>query len=80
MLLLIPKVLNSESNSQLLFSLYMVRYVVVNTKGTEFWKQFTTLGTLQAVSQRLLLIPKVLNSESNSQHIEKHGIKPKSCC
>ena len=66
-LLLIPKVLNSESNSQPGRILPQGNGVVADTKGTKFWKQFTTPILTPPRTDALLLIPKVLNSESNSQ-------------
>ena len=80
MLLLIPKVLNSESNSQRKAKRSLVSRVVADTKGTKFWKQFTTKQQWQWIAKWLLLIPKVLNSESNSQQSSGMVPSPRSCC
>ena len=43
--------------------------VVVGIKDTEFWKQFTTCYCWGRLRVGLLLVSKILNSESNSQPI-----------
>ena len=92
-LLLVSKILNSESNSQRLnysalkkhsccwYQRYWILkaihngfgcwqsfvWVVVGIKDTEFWKQFTTATFSLSPTLQLLLVSKILNSESNSQ-------------
>ena len=92
-LLLVSKILNSESNSQPIYStrintlcccwyqrywilkaihnsslnIFLLALVVVGIKDTEFWKQFTTISCPSHYLVKLLLVSKILNSESNSQ-------------
>ena len=105
-LLLVSKILNSESNSQhaaLLThniycccwyqrywilkaihngsALYSIRWVVVvGIKDTEFWKQFTTRTGSSRYKRTLLLVSKILNSESNSQRAIQRPMKLNCCC
>ena len=106
MLLLIPKILVFESNSQLLCKrlrwklrcCWYQRYsflkaihnwktfysanlkVVVDTKDTRFWKQFTTSRCHRLAKCLLLLIPKILVFESNSQLGKSIGPILSCCC
>ena len=48
--------------------------VVVGIKDTEFWKQFTTYVPEYTKDGMLLLVSKILNSESNSQQVEKYRL------
>ena len=106
MLLLVSKILNSESNSQpkaciasrevsccwyqrywilkaihnnvLMYSGELT--VVVGIKDTEFWKQFTTNCSNETGLYTLLLVSKILNSESNSQHNKEDHFTNGCCC
>ena len=80
MLLLVSKILNSESNSQLIGSLFVYLQVVVGIKDTEFWKQFTTILAVKVYPLELLLVSKILNSESNSQRAKIDCIINACCC
>ena len=81
LLLLIPKVLNSESNSQpsgMLAGYEFVLLLIPKVLNSESNSQPTNLY-LDGYTM-LLLIPKVLNSESNSQleHVDQN-LRP-GCC
>ena len=54
--------------------------VVVDTKDTRFWKQFTTLDHLNCSVSTLLLIPKILVFESNSQLLVRREQFQVCCC
>ena len=54
--------------------------VVVGIKDTEFWKQFTTTSWLILDGGMLLLVSKILNSESNSQLVVGLAILADCCC
>mgnify|MGYP007066367732 CR=1 FL=1 len=59
---------------------FIVYKVVVGIKDTEFWKQFTTIWRTDYMHFRLLLVSKILNSESNSQQIGRDVVPVWSCC
>ena len=75
----IPKVQTFESQSQHIWHYGLVKFVVPDTKGTNFWEPITTHINIRIRSWLLFQIPKVQTFESQSQPV---GLSPVTflCC